>query len=155
MKWMTPDDQLDCCYTFGNSAEVAEHCNVFVYYWPKVESDVFCAFRFEGECITSQSFHFERAAALADSAVENSLCGRGGHDQVRKCKWLTKNRAPHPGRDHAAPPRSPGGPALHQEGGRGDLAAGADDARNLFVTCHASTISVASLRRGPSLRMRV
>ncbi len=33
----------DCCYTFGNSAEVAEHCNVFVYYWPKVESgSIFC-----------------------------------------------------------------------------------------------------------------
>ena len=34
--------QGDCCYTFGNSAESAEHCNVFVYYWPKVESSVFC-----------------------------------------------------------------------------------------------------------------
>lgn len=32
----------DCCYTFGNSAQNAEHCNVFVYYWPKVGSDVFC-----------------------------------------------------------------------------------------------------------------
>ena len=32
----------DCCYTFGNSAEHAEHCNIFVYYWPKVDSDVFC-----------------------------------------------------------------------------------------------------------------
>jgi hypothetical protein len=32
----------DCCYTFGNSAENAEHCNVFVYYWPKVDSDIFC-----------------------------------------------------------------------------------------------------------------
>ena len=33
----------DCCYTFGNSAEVAEHCNVFVYYWPKVDSSsIFC-----------------------------------------------------------------------------------------------------------------
>jgi ketosteroid isomerase-like protein len=38
----------------------------------KVESDVFCAFRFEGECITSQSFHFERAAALADAGIESS-----------------------------------------------------------------------------------
>jgi hypothetical protein len=32
----------DCCYTFGNSAENAEHCNVFVYYWPKVDSSIFC-----------------------------------------------------------------------------------------------------------------
>jgi hypothetical protein len=37
-----PDQEGDCCYSFGNSAESAEHCNVFVYYWPKVESDVFC-----------------------------------------------------------------------------------------------------------------
>jgi hypothetical protein len=36
------DQQGDCCYTFGNSATNAEHCNVFVYYWPKVESDVVC-----------------------------------------------------------------------------------------------------------------
>lgn len=32
----------DCCYTFGNSAENAEHCNVFVYYWPKIDSSIFC-----------------------------------------------------------------------------------------------------------------
>lgn len=33
----------DCCYTFGNTAEAAEHCNVFVYYWPRVEhSSTFC-----------------------------------------------------------------------------------------------------------------
>ena len=32
----------DCCYTFGNSAEDAEHCNAFIYYYPKLESDVFC-----------------------------------------------------------------------------------------------------------------
>ena len=33
----------DCCYTFGNSAESAEHCNVFLYYWPKVaDTDIFC-----------------------------------------------------------------------------------------------------------------
>lgn len=39
------DDQQedDCCYTFGNSAESAEHCNVFLYYWPKVDNaDIFC-----------------------------------------------------------------------------------------------------------------
>ncbi|MBI2375480.1 MAG: hypothetical protein HYV07_15905 [Deltaproteobacteria bacterium] len=33
----------DCCYTFGGNTELSEHCNVFLYYWPKVEStDVFC-----------------------------------------------------------------------------------------------------------------
>jgi hypothetical protein len=33
----------DCCYTFGNSAETAEHCNIFVYYWPKVDDQsIFC-----------------------------------------------------------------------------------------------------------------
>ncbi|HEY4220532.1 MAG TPA: hypothetical protein VGO62_04300, partial [Myxococcota bacterium] len=33
----------DCCYTFGNAAEVAEHCNIFVYYWPKVDDQsIFC-----------------------------------------------------------------------------------------------------------------
>ena len=36
------DQGGDCCFTFGNSAENSEHCNVFVYYWPKVDSDVFC-----------------------------------------------------------------------------------------------------------------
>lgn len=36
------DQQGDCCYTFGNSAENAEHCNAFVYYWPKTDSSVFC-----------------------------------------------------------------------------------------------------------------
>jgi hypothetical protein len=37
----TPDDQLDCCYTFGNTVESAEHCNVFAYYYPK-QDDVNC-----------------------------------------------------------------------------------------------------------------
>ncbi len=32
----------DCCYTFGGITDVGEHCNVFLYYYPKVESDVFC-----------------------------------------------------------------------------------------------------------------
>lgn len=36
------EQQGDCCYTFGNSAENAEHCNVFAYYWPKVDSSIFC-----------------------------------------------------------------------------------------------------------------
>jgi hypothetical protein len=32
----------DCCYTFGGNTDVGEHCNVFLYYYPKVESNVFC-----------------------------------------------------------------------------------------------------------------
>jgi hypothetical protein len=33
----------DCCYVFGNSVDAAEHCNVFLYYWPKVDdTNVFC-----------------------------------------------------------------------------------------------------------------
>jgi hypothetical protein len=36
-----PEQAADCCYTFGNSAEHSEHCNAFVYYWPKTQ-DVFC-----------------------------------------------------------------------------------------------------------------
>ncbi len=36
-----PEKAGDCCYTFGNSAEHSEHCNAFVYYWPKTEN-VFC-----------------------------------------------------------------------------------------------------------------
>ncbi|MEO8702914.1 MAG: hypothetical protein ABI867_22910 [Kofleriaceae bacterium] len=37
-----PEHQGDCCYTFGGNTDVGEHCNVFLYYYPKVESDVFC-----------------------------------------------------------------------------------------------------------------
>jgi hypothetical protein len=37
----TPPDQLDCCYTFGNTVDRAEHCNVFAYYYPKAD-DVNC-----------------------------------------------------------------------------------------------------------------
>ncbi len=40
-KYHTPDDQLDCCYTFGNTVDRAEHCNVFAYYYPK-QDDVNC-----------------------------------------------------------------------------------------------------------------
>jgi hypothetical protein len=37
------EQEGDCCYTFGNSAESSEHCNVFLYYWPKVDNaDIFC-----------------------------------------------------------------------------------------------------------------
>jgi hypothetical protein len=31
----------DCCYTFGPKVEQNEHCNIFVYYYPKAD-DIFC-----------------------------------------------------------------------------------------------------------------
>jgi hypothetical protein len=31
----------NCCYTFGPTVEKSEHCNAFVYYWPKTQ-DVNC-----------------------------------------------------------------------------------------------------------------
>jgi len=35
--------EKDCCYTFGPIVEKNEHCNIFVYYWPKQETgDVAC-----------------------------------------------------------------------------------------------------------------
>lgn len=38
-----PEQDPDCCYTFGGVVETSEHCNVFVYYWPKVDStDITC-----------------------------------------------------------------------------------------------------------------
>jgi hypothetical protein len=37
-KHMTPADQLDCCYTFGPIVEKNEHCNIFVYYYPKQDN---------------------------------------------------------------------------------------------------------------------
>jgi hypothetical protein len=37
-----PDQAGDCCYVFGGNTDVGEHCNVFVYYYPKLVSDVFC-----------------------------------------------------------------------------------------------------------------
>ena len=37
------DATPDCCYDFGPIVEKNEHCNAFVYYWPKAEQkDVFC-----------------------------------------------------------------------------------------------------------------
>jgi hypothetical protein len=33
--------EKDCCYTFGPIVEKNEHCNIFVYYWPK-QDDIFC-----------------------------------------------------------------------------------------------------------------
>lgn len=40
-KYMTPDSSLDCCYTFGPIVEQNEHCNAFIYYYPKAD-DVTC-----------------------------------------------------------------------------------------------------------------
>jgi uncharacterized protein YfaP (DUF2135 family) len=37
-----PNSPKDCCYTFGGNTDVGEHCNVFVYYYPKVNTDVLC-----------------------------------------------------------------------------------------------------------------
>ncbi len=38
-----PDAKPDCCYTFGPIVENNEHCNAFVYYYPKqAASDVNC-----------------------------------------------------------------------------------------------------------------
>jgi hypothetical protein len=38
-----PEQQGDCCYVFGGNTDVGEHCNVFVYYYPRVNNtDVFC-----------------------------------------------------------------------------------------------------------------
>jgi len=38
-----PEQQGDCCYTFGPLVEASEHCNVFLYYWPRVDgADIFC-----------------------------------------------------------------------------------------------------------------
>ncbi|MEW5849161.1 MAG: hypothetical protein AB2A00_10110 [Myxococcota bacterium] len=37
----TPADELDCCYTFGGVVDRGEHCNIFVYYYPKSD-DVNC-----------------------------------------------------------------------------------------------------------------
>jgi hypothetical protein len=36
--------QNDCCYTFGPLVETSEHCNVFLYYWPKAADtgDITC-----------------------------------------------------------------------------------------------------------------
>lgn len=37
-----PEHAGDCCYTFGGNTDVGEHCNVFLYYYPRVDGDVFC-----------------------------------------------------------------------------------------------------------------
>jgi hypothetical protein len=38
MKYMTPADKQDCCYTFGPIVDKNEHCNAFVYYYPKQDN---------------------------------------------------------------------------------------------------------------------
>lgn len=38
---LDPQHANDCCYTFGPKVETSEHCNVFLYYWPKTQ-DVTC-----------------------------------------------------------------------------------------------------------------
>lgn len=40
-KYKTPADKQDCCYTFGPIVEKNEHCNAFIYYYPK-QDDVAC-----------------------------------------------------------------------------------------------------------------
>jgi hypothetical protein len=37
-KYSTPPTQQDCCYTFGPQVDVNEHCNAFVYYYPKQDN---------------------------------------------------------------------------------------------------------------------
>ncbi|MCE9575613.1 MAG: hypothetical protein K8W52_20855 [Deltaproteobacteria bacterium] len=38
-----PQHAGDCCYTFGPNVETNEHCNVFLYYYPKAaRSDITC-----------------------------------------------------------------------------------------------------------------
>lgn len=54
-RWFEPDvgcqaiDELDpagagdCCYVFGPEVATGEHCNLFLYYWPKVATgDILC-----------------------------------------------------------------------------------------------------------------
>lgn len=37
-----PQHAGDCCYTFGPIVDTSEHCNAFVYYYPKTAGDVTC-----------------------------------------------------------------------------------------------------------------
>lgn len=37
-----PQHANDCCYTFGPIVEASEHCNVFLYYYPKVTESITC-----------------------------------------------------------------------------------------------------------------
>ncbi len=40
-KYGTAEKNLDCCYTFGPQVDQNEHCNAFIYYYPK-QDDVNC-----------------------------------------------------------------------------------------------------------------
>ncbi len=33
----------DCCYTFGAAVETSEHCNLFLYYYPRITENVTCS----------------------------------------------------------------------------------------------------------------
>ena len=37
-----PQGAGDCCYTFGGKVEQNEHCNVFMYYYPKAVGNITC-----------------------------------------------------------------------------------------------------------------
>ena len=37
-----PQQANDCCYTFGPKVESSEHCNVFLYYYPRATESVTC-----------------------------------------------------------------------------------------------------------------
>jgi hypothetical protein len=37
-----PMHQTNCCYTFGGNTDLSEHCNAFVYYYPKTASAPVC-----------------------------------------------------------------------------------------------------------------
>jgi len=37
-----PQHANDCCYTFGPKVESSEHCNLFVYYYPKANAGITC-----------------------------------------------------------------------------------------------------------------
>jgi hypothetical protein len=37
-KYKTPPAQQDCCYTFGPQVDLNEHCNAFIYYYPKQDN---------------------------------------------------------------------------------------------------------------------
>jgi len=32
----------DCCYTFGGITDIGEHCNLFLYYYPKLDQPITC-----------------------------------------------------------------------------------------------------------------
>lgn len=34
----TPAEAMDCCYTFGGPVDWGEHCNNFIYFYPKVDN---------------------------------------------------------------------------------------------------------------------